>query len=123
MKMVSGNSNLVWEEKSDKLYLKFRFEGFLNDLVAKSMISNWEKEFSSRLNPNAKAIIVWDCLEMTGYSTAARKLWQNKIGEFNNQIEVIWIITNNPIYKLTAKTMSFLTKYNLKSASSESEIV
>jgi hypothetical protein len=59
---------------------------------------------------------------MTGYDTNARLIWQNSIGELKAQISTIWVVSNNSLFTIAAKTMGFISKFTIKTAKSEDEI-
>ena len=60
---------------------------------------------------------------MKGYSTEARKIYQQTISELRSKIEYFWIVTDNKIFKTAAMTMGFLTKLKIKTTDSESDII
>ncbi len=113
---------LTWDRKNDKRFLRFSFKGHLTEEVAKSAISNWKKEFGSNVTDGERVNIIWNCLEMKKYSPLAAKVWKNALLELSDKIDDIWLITTNPFFKMGARTMTMLTSFKLRSASSESEI-
>jgi hypothetical protein len=113
---------LTWLQFGDRKALRFGFEGHLTEEIAENTILEWRKAFSERLNEGEQAIIIWNCLGMKKYAASAAKLWKNSMPEFNHQIADIWLITTNPFFKMGARTVTMLTKFKLKTASSEDEM-
>ena len=83
-------------------------------------VEEWKSRFSDK--EQLKFIVVWNCLEMTGYEPGARMLWQKTLQDLKSQIEVIWLISNSSLIKAGAKILSLSTSYNVKTVSSEAEI-
>ncbi len=113
---------LSWVEKSGKKYLRFSFRGNLTEEIAKSTIDNWMTECKTNLEEDEKIGLIWNCLEMKKYSPMAAKLWKNALKECNIDMEEIWLVTTSSFFKMGARTITMLTKYKLKTVSSESEI-
>ncbi|MDA3953658.1 MAG: hypothetical protein PF485_08430 [Bacteroidales bacterium] len=120
--MELNEVDIKWIQKFEKKCLRLAINGFLNDKNALAAVSKWREEFAHKLKSGEKANIICNCLEMTGYETSARKQWQQVISELNSQIGNVWIISNNKLFLAAANTMGFLSKFTIKTASSESEI-
>jgi hypothetical protein len=108
--------------KNEKLYLQFDFIGHLNEAIAVEAISEWRKKLESLHPPDAKVDLIYNCIFMTGFDTAARKKWQETMKELQPRTNVIWIVSDNIFIIGAAKTMSILTRYTIKSVKSLDEI-
>ena len=120
--METKEVNVMWVQKYDKKCLKLTIHGHLSEKNAFEAVSKWKEELSTNLESGEKANIICNCLNMTGYDTGARKLWQQTISDLKSQIEYIWIISDNKLFRTAAKTMGLLTKFKIKTANSESDI-
>lgn len=100
--------------------LKFNFGSNLTAELAESLIKDWARHFNDY--PNEKFVLIWDCLQMSGYEPGARMKWQKAMKDFTNQIDVVWIIADKNIIILGAKLMNMISKLNLKVVSSLKEI-
>ncbi|HUW06682.1 MAG TPA: hypothetical protein VMW01_10515 [Williamwhitmania sp.] len=113
---------IAWCEKKGHKCLVFSFDGFFTEEQAAQAKKRWVEEFATQLQPNEKVPIIFSCLKMTGYDTNARLIWQNSIGELKAQISTIWVVSNNSLFTIAAKTMGFISKFTIKTAKSEDEI-
>jgi len=111
-----------WVEKSEKRCLRIAIHGHFNEKNAKVAVSKWREEIFSNIKQGEKVNIICNCSKMTRYDPEARKLWQQTINELKSQIDHLWIISNNKLFKTAAVTMGFLTKFKIRTADSESEI-
>ncbi len=97
----------------NKPFLKFDFPKYLDLKIAEDAISNWKKELS-QLPDNQKIDLIFNCLDMSGFETDARKLWQNTLKEHKPQTGNIWVVCENLFILGTAKTMGILSGYQIK---------
>jgi hypothetical protein len=118
--MDAQNPGIEWFQKSGKECLKFTFKGRLTEQMAITAIKKWQEAFRSK--PGRKIILIWDCIEMEGYDTAARDQWQNALKAMKDQFDIVWLITPSGIIKMGALIMSQFTSFKLNIASSMSEI-
>ena len=88
---------------------------------ALSATSKWREEIAT-MDSGEKANIICNCLNMTGYDTEARKQWQQTISDLKSQIKCMWIVTDNNLFRIAARTMGLMTNFQIKTAKSESEI-
>lgn len=104
--------------KNEKPYLQFDFKGHLDHSSAIKAIEEWRRymERSSKKN------LIYNCKEMTGFDSSARKIWQATMGEFKQRTGSIWIISSNVFILGAAKTMGVLTGFLIKVAKTTSEI-
>ena len=116
------NTELVWTNINDKLYLKFIFNGHFSENEAKPAIQGWKKEFALKLQPAQKTNIIWDCIGMTGFDPKVKNSWQQTLKELGPQVDDIWVISNNAIIRLAATTMGMLSRYSIKAVNKESDI-
>lgn len=122
--LIAVNSTEVeWIEISNKKCLRISIIGRLTKKTATKAVTQWKEEFALQLAPDEKAIVICNCIKMSSYDTDARKLWQNTISELKSQIGYFWIITDNKLFKMAAKTMGLVTRFKLLTVSSEDDIV
>ena len=117
LKSLKIDLYLLKEEECLKFTFKDKFKG--DD--AESAVEEWKDLFAS-LN-GEKTLLIWDCMEMTGYETKARIAWQQAMKDLKDQIDCVWLITNSKIIKAGAKLMSAFTKFTIKVVGSENEII
>lgn len=119
---MAANVSVQLIQKNEKLFIQFDFTGHLDEPAAVKAISEWRKELSNIHTPNAKTDLIYNCISMTGFDTAARKRWQETMKELQPRTNVIWIVSDNIFIIGAAKTMSILTRYTIKSVKSLEEI-
>ena len=119
MEIKSLNTELFFIENEE--CLKFTFNGNFNGQDAIDGIEVWKELFESAQGESA--VIIWDCLKMTGYETKARKAWQRAIKDLKNQIECVWLITDSKIIRAGAKLMNAFTSFKLNVVKSTENIV
>ena len=112
---------ISWDQKRDKRYLKFLFQGSFTEVEAEKAIEEWEREFSN-IGTGEKTDLIWNCSKMSRYNAGAAKIWKDAMSELNPKIGQIWLVTTNTFIKMGARTVTFLLPLNLKVISSESEI-
>ena len=111
---------LEWVTIKSKKYLKFKFNGFLDEQEALDGIGQWKKEFDE--NSNSKISLVWDCSSMKGYSHEARSHWQRATKELKSQIEKIWLISDSILIRTGAEIISVFARIKIKAVKSEDKI-
>ena len=111
---------IEWKNIDNQICLYFTFKGMFTYESSLKSVEEWKSRFSDK--EQLKFIVVWNCLEMTGYEPGARMLWQKTLQDLKSQIEVIWLISNSSLIKAGAKILSLSTSYNVKTVSSEAEI-
>jgi hypothetical protein len=109
-------------KKNEKPFIQFDFTGHLDEASAVKAISEWRKELANIHTPVAKVDLIYNCISMTGFDTAARKRWQETMKELQPRTDVIWIVSDNIFIIGAAKTMGILTRYTIKSVKSLEEI-
>lgn len=119
--MMTPNVSIHLIRKSDSLYLQFDFTGHLDEANAAQAILQWKKEVAN-LPADTKVTLIYNCLSMTGFDTAARRIWQATLKELQTRTGVIWIVSDNLFIIGAAKTMSVLTRYTLKCVRSVEEV-
>jgi len=105
--------------KNNKQYLQFDFPSHLDEVSAANAIKRWNE----MMKPNAgKISIIYNCAKMTGFATDARRIWQDTMKSHKNQIDVIWLVSDNIFIRGAAKTMGLLTGFPIKVTKSLGEI-
>lgn len=102
----------------DKPYIRFDFKGTLTYPDAFEAIEEWKRHMTSA----EKKDIIYNCLEMSGFESEARKLWQATQHEYKPKIASIWVVTTNMFILTAAKTMGLLTGYSIKVAKRIEEV-
>ena len=113
--------NVSWTEKYGKKCLRIAIHSHFTEQDALEVSSKWKQEFAN-LAVDEKADIICNCINMTGYDTEARKIYQSTINQLKPQIGYLWVITSNKIFRTAAMTMGFLTKLKIRTADSEVDI-
>ena len=119
MEIKSLNTELFYVENEE--CLKFTFNGNFKGQDAIEGIEVWKELFASAQGESA--VIIWDCLEMTGFETKARKAWQRAIHDLKSQIECVWLITDSKIIRAGAKLMNTFTSFKLNVVKSTENII
>lgn len=120
--MKENNVIQIWEEKGGKPFLKFVFIGHLTEEVTRKTVEKWKSDIESKIQPGEKIDLIWNCVKMTGYESKARVIWQDTMKDLFEKTGQIYLVSTNPLFKIAAKTMTLLTKFNLKAVSSEADI-
>lgn len=114
------NPDLAWRTMGSRACLKFTFNGYLTEEDAERAILEWRRAFHSM--ENEPICVVWDCLNMEGYSHKARSEWTHAMLDLKAQIRSIWVITKSPIIKMGATVMGMFSGMNIHIVKSEDEI-
>ena len=115
----NANSVKVSERiKNGKPYIQFDFRGYLDHPNAVEAIKAWKQLMESPSKKN----LIYNCIDMSGFDSTARKMWQTTMSEFKQKIGSIWIISSNTFILAAAKTMGVLTGFSIKVARSEDQI-
>lgn len=104
--------------KNDRPYIQFDFTGHLDERSAVQAIAEWKLHMGGASKKN----LIYNCHEMSGFDSSARKMWQATMGEFKQKIGSIWIISSNILILGAAKTMGILTGFSIKVAKSMDDI-
>jgi hypothetical protein len=118
--MEGANPVIEWCKPSDKLCLKFVFRGHLTTEEAKLAVDKWRQAFLEK--NGAQIILVWDCLDMAGYSRKARSVWTHAMLDLKPQIAAIWLISNSSLVKMGASVMALLSGLHVHIVKSEGEL-
>jgi hypothetical protein len=116
-------TQIEWVNIANKPCLRIRIVDELTEESAKTAVMEWKAAFASKLSSGEKTTVICNCLKMNGYESNARKLWQNTIGELKNQIDFFWIVTDNKLFRIAGQTMGLLTKFKIKTVTSEADII
>ncbi len=104
-----------------KTYLQFDFPDHLDEKMADAAIQLWRIE-KAKATYNGKTDLIFNCIEMTGFATEARRKWQATLKELKSEIGEIWVVSDNIFILGAAKTMGILAGYQLKVTRSLNEI-
>lgn len=96
-----------------KNFISFSFYKKLKDSCCIEACKEWKK--INNANPSIRFVHIWDSRFMTGYEQTARKRWLNELNEMSNQIEEIWLISDNIVIRGAASLMSKFSKHTLRS--------
>jgi len=118
--MEKENPIIEWVEKNGEPCLKFTFNGRLLEEDAIVAIEKWRNAFTAR--QGEKINIIWNCLNMSGYDSGARRKWQEALKEMKDQIKSIWLVSTSPIIKTGALVMRVFTSLDIQMVESEDEI-
>lgn len=81
--------------------------------IALNRITNYLKE-----NKTHKKLVVWNCLGIKDYETAARTMCQDAVKEYKDTIDSIFVIANSPIIYAAVEIISFFTSLPITVVSS-----
>ena len=121
MNKTLDNPIIDWCQVKNHNCLKFTFREKLTEKNADIAIERWTKLFD--LNSDKKIILIWHCIEMTGYEPMARIKWQKAIKMLKDQIDCIWLVSNSKLILTGARIMSFFTSFKINITSSEDKIL
>lgn len=117
---MSNIPTLEWLSDIQTLYLRFTFgESFSHD-DATIAISQWREAFASR--PGEMITLIWDCTAMKDYHGSAKSIWTASLRDFDDQIEMIWMISGSSLVRIGATFMARMAQIPFKSVRSEAEI-
>ncbi len=119
---IESITSLEWTVINNEKYLVFNFHGHFSEDVAYDTIMKWRREFGPIIKSGEKTNVIWNCLDMTGFDASSRREWQTTLSRYHHYIDTIWIVTTSPLFRLTAQSMSWVTKYTLKAARSIDEV-
>ena len=105
--------------KNNKEYLQFDFPSHLSEAIAANAIERWNEKMKYK---NAKFSVIYNCAKMNGFDTSARRIWQDTMKQHKNQIDVIWLVSDNTFIRGAAKTMGLLTGFPIKVTKAMSDI-
>lgn len=98
----------------DCIYFQYKGIFRLKDAeVALNRTVNYLKQ-----NKDRKNLVVWNCLEIEDYETAARTMCQDAIKEYQNTIDEVYVIAKSPIIFAAVEIISFFTSIKIKIVSS-----
>ena len=117
MKNVTLHSATI----NNKNFLQFDFPSHLTKEMVEETISLW-KDMYKKIKPGEKADLVFNCEDMSGFDTDARKMWQATMKDLKLQTGSIWIVSDNLFILGAAKTMGVLTGFTIKVTRSLSEV-
>lgn len=69
-------------------------------------------------NNEHKKLVVWNCLGIKDYETAARTMCQDAVKEYQDTIDTIYVIANSPIIFAAVEIISFFTSLPITVVSS-----
>lgn len=97
--------------KNNKEYLQFDFPSHLDEASAANAAKPWNEKMKAS---SSKISLIYNCAKMNGFDTNARRIWQNTMKQYKNQIHVIWLVCDNTFIRGAAKTMGILTGFPIK---------
>lgn len=104
-----------------KTYLQFDFPDHLSEKMADAAIQLWKIEKTRAIN-NGKADLIFNCIEMVGFDTEARRKWQATLKELKSETGEIWVVSESIFILGAAKTMGILAGYQVKVTRSLKEV-
>lgn len=111
---------IKWVTMNSKKFLKFSFDENLGEEEARVATEQWKKEMAA--HANMKVSLIWDCLQMKGYDSNARILWQNTLKEVKDNVEKIWLISNSQFIRVGANVISVFSGIRINPVDSEDKI-
>ena len=113
------NHVVVSEVSRDgKTFIQFDFHGHLDYAEAVQAIARWKELMTG----DGRKDLIYNCTDMTGFDSGARKIWQAQLTELKSRIGIIWMISTNRIILTAAKTMALLAGFPMKTARTLEEV-
>ena len=109
---MTGNTTIKSVVVEGQQGLRFDFSGYLSGQETEGLINEWNRVFTSM--PEMQFILVWDCLEMSGYDSEARKRWTQALREMKSQIREIRVITDSSLIRMGASIMAMDSQIEIK---------
>ena len=109
----------LFEIKNEEC-LKFTFNGKFSEEQALSGATEWRTLFDN--SGEEKSILVWDCLDMTGFESSARSVWLKAIKDLKKKIDCVWVISDSKVVRAGAKVLSTLSGFKIKTVKDISEV-
>jgi hypothetical protein len=118
--MKSENPRIEWVNKSGRRCLKFIFDKTLTADHAEVAITEWKEIFQS--SEDESIILIWDCIKMQGYDSAARIRWTDALKDMKPRIDTIWLISESSLIRMGASVIALLSSLKIKTVDSENKI-
>lgn len=109
---MENTVNIHPELIKNKTCLQFDFTGYLSEQIASKAIEDWKAYMQK--HSASKVCLIYNCNDMSGFDTNARKNWQATMSSYKNQIDEIWVVCDNIFIMTAAKTMGLLTGLPIK---------
>ncbi|MEQ8470168.1 MAG: STAS/SEC14 domain-containing protein [Marinoscillum sp.] len=122
MLLNSTNVDVLADEDfhSSHSCLKFIFKGKFTEEASDLSTQIWDQEFKS--NPDRKFILIWDCVQMTGFEMSARREWIKCMQELHENIDKIIVVSDNVLIRGSARLMLKLFSFESEVFSTYQEI-
>lgn len=118
---MDGEQVLVaWEGQGGGKRLGFRFPAELTTEAATEAIRMWREAVES--TGREPVTLVWDCRIMKGYSSDARRAWQDALQEMKIRTGTVWLVSGSPFVRLGAMLMGKALSIEIKSVDSPDAI-
>lgn len=115
--------NVEWKTIQESECLHIEIVGFLGAEIANTATEKWKSLLEDRMKDNEQTVVICDCENMKGYHADARKMWQQTMSETRPYMKNMWIVTDNKLFIIAAKSMGFITNFPLKTAKSINDVV
>lgn len=103
MLLKSENVELQFDDRFDLPCLNVKFKGKFTELASVQSTKIWKVVFDKQ--EDSKFIMIWDCLEMTGFEMSARREWLTHLHLLHHQIDRVIVISNSVLIRGSARLM------------------
>ena len=94
-----GSYKIEWQTIRENRVLVISFQGYFSGEDAQLAAPEMVKQIQSETD---LVSMVWDCLEMTGYESAARNEWERSLLLLKEKIKRIHVVSNSLVIRVGA---------------------
>ena len=109
MLLNSPEVDMELDDRFDLPCLNVKFKGKFTQDASEKSTQIWKATF--RKYPRAKFIMIWDCMEMTGFELSARREWLKHMHELHDQIDRVLVISDSVLIRGSARLMLKLFRF------------
>lgn len=109
MILTTPNIDVGFDDRFDAPCLTFKFKGKFTQTASEESTLAWKEAFAE--DPHTKFIVVWDCMEMTGFEMSARREWLKYMHQLHDQIDRVMVISDSVIIRGSARLMLKLFQF------------
>ena len=103
MLLKSENVEVRFDDRFDLPCLYVRFKGKFTEFASQQSTTIWKVVFDEQ--QDSKFIMIWDCMDMTGFEMSARREWLKHMHLLHNQIDRVIVISNSVLIRGSARLM------------------
>ncbi|HCX23405.1 MAG: hypothetical protein CMB80_06860 [Flammeovirgaceae bacterium] len=120
MLLRTPNVEVRLDDRFDIPCVNVRFIGKFTESTSIESTTVWKQTFQK--HPKAKFIMVWDCMDMTGFEMSARREWLKHMHELHGQIDRIIVISDSVLIRGSARLMLKLFRFKSEMFNSHHDV-